>query len=79
MALVLHQGGAGEEIELLDALVRQIAVHRLEQREMFPERDGNLGVAQGREEVKQHEAENARTGRPGQGCPRTGHARRNGR
>jgi hypothetical protein len=46
IALVLHQRGAGEIIEILHRLIRQIGVERFHQREIFTQRDRNLRVAQ---------------------------------
>jgi hypothetical protein len=45
VALVFHQAGAGEEVELLDALVGEVAVERVEQRQVLAQGDGDLGGA----------------------------------
>ena len=57
MPLVLHQAGAGEIIEFLDALVGEIPVERLQQGQVFPEGDRHLGRAQLCEEGEEHRAE----------------------
>ena len=54
VALVLHQAGAGEIIELLDVLFREVAVERIEQGQVFAQGHGHLGVAQFREKIEQH-------------------------
>ncbi len=56
MGLVLHQDGAGEEVELLHALVGEVALHRLEQGEVFAQGHRHAGLAQAREELQQHRA-----------------------
>ena len=56
MALVLHQAGAGEIVELLHALVGEILVESLQQGQVFPQGDRHLGRAQLCEEGEEHRA-----------------------
>ncbi len=56
MALVLHQAGAGEIVEILDLVLRQLRLHAFQQREIFPQRDGDFGGAKIGEEAKKHAA-----------------------
>jgi hypothetical protein len=54
MTLVLHERGACQEVELLDALLREVALEGVEQDEVLAQGDGHLGVAERGEEVQQH-------------------------
>ena len=75
MALVLHQAGAGEIVELLDALVGEIPVERLQQGQVFPQGDRHLGGAQLGEEGQEHRASVCNAARRSRGEGR-GHAYR---
>ena len=55
VALVLHQAGAREVVEILDALLGEIPVERLHQRQVFPQGDRDLGGAQLGEEGEEHQ------------------------
>ncbi len=54
MALVLHQRGAGEIVEALDVIGDEIGLQPLEQRQIFAQRDGNLGGFQFEKERNEH-------------------------
>ena len=54
MLLVLHHRGAGEVVEIVDAVLGHPRVERLEQREVLGQRDGDAGFADGVEELRQH-------------------------
>src|SRR3546814_17160020 len=54
VTLVLHQCAARQVIEILDAVFRHALVHRLDQREVFPQGGGHLGLAQFEEEGDEH-------------------------
>ena len=54
VALVLHQRGAREIIEILDRVVGEVGVERLHQREIFAQRHGDLRIAQRSEELQEH-------------------------
>ena len=54
VALVLHQRGAREIIEVLDAAVGQVRLHRLHQREVLLQGDRHLGGFQLMEERGEH-------------------------
>ena len=54
VALVLHQRGAREVVEVLDAAVGEVGLQRLHQREVFLERDRHLGGFQLMEEGGEH-------------------------
>ena len=60
IALVFHQRGARQVVKILHALIGEVGVERLHQRQIFAERDRNLGVAQRREELQEHERQIAR-------------------
>jgi hypothetical protein len=59
VALVLHQRGAREVVEVLDAAVGQIGLHRLHQRQVLLQGDGNLGGFQLMEEGGEHRCRTA--------------------
>ena len=54
MALVLHQGGAGEIVEILDA-ARRVGADGLEKRQVLLEGNRNLGGAKLGEKSGEHE------------------------
>ena len=54
VALVLHQRGAREIVEILDAAAGEIGLHRLHQRQVFAQRDGHAGGFQFGEELDEH-------------------------
>ena len=54
IALVLHQRGAGEVIEILHVHIDDLFVHRLHQQKVFLQGDGHFGFAQLIEEVQEH-------------------------
>ena len=56
MALVLHQAGAGEIIELVDAVFGEIGLDAFEQRQIFAQGHRDLGGAQIGEEAEEHRA-----------------------
>ena len=60
VALVLHQRGAGEIVEILDRLVGEIGVERLHQRQIFAQGHRDLRVAQRCEELQEHGIQIAR-------------------
>ena len=54
VALVLHQRGAGEIVEVLDAAIGQVRLHRLHQGEVLLQGDRHLGGFQLMEEGGEH-------------------------
>ena len=52
--LVLHQGGAGQVVEVVHVQADDVAVHRLHQGEVFPQGHRHLGVAKLREKAQEH-------------------------
>src|SRR4051812_21511230 len=76
VALVLHQRGAREIIEVLDAAAGEVLVHRLHQREVLAQRDRDACGFQRGEELHEHAASLARERRAGKACPREGGAKR---
>ena len=56
IALILHQSGARKIIEVLDLHIDHFLVHRLQQKEVFLQRDGDLGRTEFIEEVEEHGA-----------------------
>jgi hypothetical protein len=54
IALVLHQGGARQVVERLDPAVGQVLLHRLDQREIFPQRHRQTGGFELMEEGGEH-------------------------
>ena len=54
VALVLHQAGTRQVVEVLDALVGEVALERLEQGEVLPQRDRDPGGPQLGEEGEEH-------------------------
>ena len=54
VALVLHQCGAGEIVEILDAAVGEVGLHRLHQRQVLLQGDRHLGGFQLVEEGGEH-------------------------
>jgi hypothetical protein len=54
MGFVLHQRQAREIIELVERGRDHVLFQRFEQRQEFLDRDRDLGVTQGEEEVDQH-------------------------
>ena len=56
VALVLHQGGAGEVVEFLDLHGDDLLVHRLHEGQVFLQRDRDLGGAEFIEEIQEHGA-----------------------
>jgi hypothetical protein len=51
---VLHQGGAGQVIEILDAVARQARIHAFQQGQVFAQGDRQLGRTQFEKEVDEH-------------------------
>ena len=60
VALVLHQRGAGEVIEVLHRLIGEVGVERLHQRQIFAQGHRDLRVAQRCEELQEHGVQIAR-------------------
>ena len=60
VALVLHQRGARQVIEILDRLLGEVGVERLHQRQIFAQGDRDLGIAQRCEELQEHGLQIAR-------------------
>ena len=54
VALVLHQRGAREVVEILDPAAGEVLLHRLHQREVFAQRDRHAGGFQLGEEGDEH-------------------------
>ncbi len=54
VALVLHQGGAGEVVEVLDVVAGHPLLHRLEERQVLPERHRDAGRSEQLEEGDEH-------------------------
>jgi hypothetical protein len=54
VALVLHQRRTREIVEIVDAIAGNALLHRFEQREVFPERDRDVDLAQFEEELGEH-------------------------
>src|ERR1700722_8521030 len=54
IALILHQRGAREVIEVLHRLLREVGVDRLHQRQVFAQGHRHLGLAQRCEELQEH-------------------------
>ena len=54
IALVLHQRGARQIVEVLHRLVGEVGVQRLHQRQIFAQGHGDLRVAQRGEELQKH-------------------------
>ncbi len=54
VALVLHQRGARQIIEILDAAAGEIGLHRLHQRQVLAQRHGDTGGFQFGEELDEH-------------------------
>ena len=54
--LVLHEAGAGEIVEILDLLLGEVLVERLEQREVLAQRHRHFRGAQLGEEGEEHQA-----------------------
>ena len=54
IALVLHQRGARQIIEILHRLVGEVGVERLHQRQIFAQGHGDLRIAQRGEELQEH-------------------------
>ena len=59
IALVLHQRGAGEIVELLDPPRREVALHRLHQGEIFAQRHRDAGGFELMEEGDEHSGASA--------------------
>ena len=55
MALVLHQRGAREVVEIFNAPVGEVSRQRLHQRQVFPERDGYLCSLELVKECREHD------------------------
>ena len=64
VALVLHQGGAREVVEILDRLIGEVGVERLHQRQIFAQGHRDLRVAQRCEELQEHGIQIARRTAP---------------
>ena len=60
IALVLHQRGARQIVEILHRLVGEVGVQRLHQRQIFAQGHGDLRVAQRCEELQKHGLQIAR-------------------
>ena len=60
IALVLHQRGAGQVVEVLHRLLGEIGVERLHQRQIFAQGHRDLRVAQRCEELQEHGIQIAR-------------------
>ena len=60
VALVLHQRGAGQIVEILDRLIGEVGVERLHQRQIFAQGHRDLRVAQRCEELQEHGLQIAR-------------------
>ena len=54
IALVLHQRRARQIVEILDAPAGEVLVHRLHQRQIFPQRDRHAGLLQLGKESRKH-------------------------
>ena len=54
IALVLHQRGARQIIEILDAAAGEVGLHRLHQRQVLAQRHGDTGGFQFGEELDEH-------------------------
>ena len=74
VALVLHQSGAGQVIEILHRLIGEVGVERLHQRQIFAQGHRDLRVAQRCEELQEHGIQIARRTAPvkGQRTPKAG-------
>ena len=59
VALVLHQRGARQIVEILDAPERQVRLQRLHQRQVFAQRHRHAGRFQFGEEIDEHGASTA--------------------
>ena len=60
IALVLHQRGARQIVEILHRLLGEVGVERLHQRQIFAQGHRDLGVAQRCEELQEHGLQIAR-------------------
>ena len=54
VALILHQRGPRQVVEILHRIVSEVGVERLHQREVFAQRHGDLRIAQRGEELQEH-------------------------
>jgi hypothetical protein len=52
--LVLHQAGAGQEVEVLDRAVDDVLVQGLHEHQVLAQADRDLGLAELGEEAKEH-------------------------
>ena len=74
VALVLHQRGAREIVEVLDPARREIGLHRLHEREIFAQRHRHAGLLELLEEADEHLALGPTIRRRvGYGAPRRTH------
>src|SRR4051794_24164366 len=60
IALVLYQRGARKIVEILHGLLGQVGLERLDQRQIFMQRDRDLRIAQRCEELQKHALQIAR-------------------
>ena len=65
MPLVLHQGGAGQEVEVFDAVIGNAGPHRAQQGQVFGDRGRYPRVAQGEDEGGEHATRRGASERPG--------------
>src|SRR5579875_510398 len=54
MTLILHQGRAREIVEILDRVIGEPRLHRLDEREILAQGDRDTGLAQREEELGEH-------------------------
>ena len=54
IALILHQGGARQVIEILDLIVDDVTVQRLQERQIFAQGDRHIGRFQLVEKIDEH-------------------------
>jgi hypothetical protein len=60
IALVLHEGCTRQIVEILHRLIGKVGIQRFHQRQIFTQGHGDLGIAQGCEELQEHGIQIAR-------------------
>ena len=66
MALILHQGGAGQVVEILDAAFCHAGLHGTEQGKIFRDRRRHLRLSQCQDEMREHGPDLSAPGQEGE-------------